>query len=120
MDVRHAILSTARLFERRPEAFNFCVCRVPECGAPGCAIGYILAFLGFGPGDALSQHCEGVLGVSDWVFYQRMNALKGRRDWTYSAAECARCLRLYADEYFPAAPSAIPSDIRALFEVETA
>ena len=94
MNAYEATLATAKLFEQRPELFDFCKVSVPLCGAPGCAIGYIEHFMGF----------EGVidgnrsLGTTRTEFYERMRELV-TREWINSASLCAVGLRLYAEKY---------------------
>jgi hypothetical protein len=111
MNAYEATLATAELFEREPKMFDFSRVVVPDCGAPGCAIGYIEHFMG----------CEGVidgertLGVSRTEFYDRMGELV-TRGWIDSASLCATGLRLYAEKYLR--EDHIPTAVRAIFERE--
>ena len=94
MNVYEATLATAELFEREPKMFDFSRVVVPDCGTPGCAIGYIERFMGF----------EGVidgnrsLGTTRTEFYERMSELV-TREWINNASICAVGLRLYAEKY---------------------
>ncbi len=95
MNAYEATLATAELFEREPKMFDFLQVVVPDCGAPGCAIGYIEQFMGF-EGEIDGNRS---LGISRRVFYERMWDLLGSRAWTESASLCAKGLRLYAEKY---------------------
>jgi hypothetical protein len=94
MNAYEATLATAKLFEQRPEMFDFSRLYVPLCDTPGCAIWYIERFMGF----------EGVidgnrsLGTTRTEFYERMNELVTGK-WINNAYECAKGLRLYAEKY---------------------
>ena len=113
MNAYEATLSTAKLFEQRPEMFDFSRLYVPLCDTPGCAIGYIERFMGF----------EGVidgnrsLGTTRTEFYERMSELVTRK-WINNASICAVGLRLYAEKYLR--EDHIPTAVRAIFEQEPA
>lgn len=104
MDIRQAILKAAEQFDRAPHLFNYWKIKTPECGSPGCAIGWAATFremTGY-----VHEICQKALGVSDTTFYNRMRDL----DYVVSAcnaAEMATGLRLYADKYHPA-PIVLP------------
>jgi hypothetical protein len=123
MDIREAILKAANQIERHPETFEFFSFDKPGCGTPGCALGWIGAFMNFRH-DSVSyaaDTAEQVLGIQEGDFYTRMHTVLGggKLDdrWTDDAAMCAWTLRGYADAYHPAAPrDAIPSSVRAIFE----
>jgi hypothetical protein len=98
--VRDAILRAADQIEAHPESLDFANIIVPQCGSPGCALGWIGVFAqitGF-----VSTVSEEVLGLEDFQFYSRMVLLQDQTFWGRDATECARCLRLYADKYHPA------------------
>lgn len=114
MNIREAILATARHLEKYPEEFDFSTTDVPtmpHCGSPGCAIGWILSFTGTAA-DWSHRVIRHVLGVTETGFYYRMNELSnelGVTDsllacWTRDAQVCVRLLRRYADKYHPALP----------------
>ena len=94
MNVYEATLATAKLFEQKPEMFDFFAAVVPECDTPGCAIGYIGHFMGQkGLIDGLTT-----VGIPEPEFYDRMGELV-TRGWIDSASLCAKGLRLYAEKY---------------------
>ena len=124
MTVREAILKTADSIERHPRLFNFssCVTANPDCGTPGCALGWLAFHLGVA-GNNFTKVCE-LIGLTDSLdnsnhgqFYSRMNALDAGREWKVSAALCATTLRQYADKYHPAPARTdfIPSSVREIF-----
>lgn len=103
--LRQAIMKAASYIERHPAEFNFGAYHVPDCGAPGCAIGWIEHFAGTKRGDTLI--CEGqFFSGKDWEpkqlkFYADMDSLS-RGYWRYDNVDCARTLRLYANKFHPA------------------
>jgi hypothetical protein len=114
MNVYEAIMLAANLIEQRPREFNFYSTSVPDgpgCGTPGCALGWIGAFLPdeqisieYGP-NFMHPCITGVarkMGMRECPeFYERMNELnKGIEGyWTKDAKICAEILRLYAAKY---------------------
>jgi hypothetical protein len=133
MNVREAILKAAATIEANPRAFDFDgVVPVPECGTPGCALGWIALLAGverlnvagriYWDHAQLSTFLEIPGGYPDGIFYERMDKLAGYA-WHRSAELCARGLRLYADEYHPAPVvkrAGIPASVRAIFDTEVA
>lgn len=117
--IYQAIMKTADVFERNPRLFNFYVLSVPECGAPGCAIGYIAHHLGRREDEPpFDVNFESVLPVDTSTFYRRMTTLtRGTEtelswgEWTHSAALCVTGLRAYAAKYH-AEPVADPAFTR--------
>lgn len=112
-DIRTAILKAANHIEANPGDFSFASVVVPECGTPGCALGWIAAFRGHRThvpdGDRACFNLEGFpTGVDDMDFYNRMDDL-GVPDWSRSAEACAQALRAYADRWHPA-PTQQPPD----------
>ena len=93
--VRSAILLAADHIEQHPELFVFRVCRVPECGSRGCALGWIAFFRHATAGSAITTGAG--LNIGDWEFYLRMRELGD--GWKQDTAKCAHTLRLYADTY---------------------
>jgi len=129
MKIREAILKAADHIQATPEAFRYSEIAVPECGAPGCAIGWTAAFTGMSfrrTGAGLFPHhkpeimrvhddegvCEKVFGCGHIEFYSRMSRLSSV--WTQGAAECASALRLYANRFHPAKPVQQPPDWNAM------
>ena len=105
MNLRQAILNTARVFETRPELFQFTFPGVPHCGTPGCALGVIGAFLDFKEGTLAGEVAARLIPTdstrpSEKLFYDRMDDLVGLK-WIESPELCAQGLRLYADKYHP-------------------
>jgi hypothetical protein len=110
MNAYEATLATAELFEREPKLFRFSETSVPDCGTPGCALGYIGYFMG--QTGCISG--ESTIGVDSGVFYDRMRPLAP--NWIIDASRCAKGLRLYAEKYLR--EDHIPTDVRAIFEKE--
>jgi hypothetical protein len=118
MNTRQAILGAAHQIEMKPSTFDFDSCQKPECGTPGCALGWVGFFLGvedtqggYPSRVACAMGCE--RNAAD--FYDRMNRL-GDTKWHLTAAACASALRRYADKYHPAEQNAgIPDAVRNIF-----
>lgn len=121
MNIRQAILKTADLFESQPHLFNFQRIRFPDCGTPGCAIGYVGYFLGI-TDSTVHPVCQQILGVDSDVFYDRMSISAMQRGgvWTRDANECVARLRIYADKYHPAEPAPIEINKTIELPIETA
>lgn len=129
MDVYSAVMKAADHIERNPGDFDFKSGSVPErCGTPGCALGWIGYFakvrdkwlgcggvvpgyLGLSP-EAHPLYGRGLVAHQTFAFYNRMDAAYGSHEWTYSAPECAKAMRLYAAKYL--APPAPRYDFEAL------
>ena len=125
MNVREAILRAADSIEERPELFRFSSTRTPDCGTPGCALGWISAHLGGTAGESWGMHDElfeamGIAFEQHGRFYDRMNAIA--TGWAWDADRCASALRQYADKYHPAQSkhTGIPDSVRAIFQQEQA
>ena len=94
MNAYEAAIKTADLFEQKPSLFDFYKAQIPECGAPGCALGYIGHFMGhYGEVNG-----ESAVGIPEEEFYDRMDDLASST-WTMRADLCAVGLRLYAEKY---------------------
>jgi len=112
-DIYTAIMRAADHIERYPDQFDFSRVRVPDCGTPGCALGWIGRFAGCPVGHVIESivdfekdtPCKR-LGLRDQVtFYNRMRELTARY-WAEDAATCAAGLRRYAQLYHaPAVPN---------------
>lgn len=138
MQIRDAILAAASHIERNPGRFKFDEIAVPErdaheCGAPGCAIGWVAHFTGLEfprTGGGLCPHhkpqimrvhddsnvCSRVFGCGHDELYSRLDALD--IGWMHAASACARALRLYADKYH-LAPAPILPDWNAMAAVQS-
>jgi len=130
MEIRTALLKTANLFETKPASFDINATDLPDCGTPGCILGWVGVMLGdtnkawwwtdsvydaMGINKGSSTGAEG-----DGIFYERMRVLGWA--WADNAADCARTLRLYADRYHPATESypVILKELDRLFKVRVA
>lgn len=112
MGAYEATLATAKLFEQRPELFDYSQTLIPDCGAPGCALGYIGHFMGHtGEIDG-----EQTVRVGSGDFYNQMRSLAP--NWIFSSVICAKGLRLYAEKYLRS--DHIPAEVRSIFEQEPA
>lgn len=102
MNIREAILMAADTLERRPDLWRWSNCYVPDCGTPGCAMGWIGHFAGCEVRLSVVAVAKKKLGLPhDGYFYDRMNDLVGQ-PWSSDLALCVKGLRLYADKYHPA------------------
>jgi hypothetical protein len=102
MNVRDAILKAADHIERNPQAYNFWKTDVPDCGTPGCMLGWIAASAGQAVGRPFNE--ISILGVDSSVFYERIYAASGSFACALTGETAPRALRLYADKYHPAEP----------------
>lgn len=107
MDTRQAILKAADHIEANPDQFNYWVVGVPDCGSPGCALGWIGYFLGFSVGASFWGNVSPAMGLASEDFYDRMTEID--RKWESGAARCSHALRLYADKYHPLGNSTNPT-----------
>ncbi len=108
MNIRQAILKAANHIESNPERFDYGSCGIPEhetCGTPGCAVGWVAFFAGQKEcNEPMNAICARTLGIDFWnTFIRRMDTLDDQ-SWRFTASQCAKHLRLYADKYHPATP----------------
>lgn len=121
--IYNAIMKAADTIERNPDLFNFMSTNAPkpECGTPGCALGWIGFHAGYKSAvapDTMAGVAKDLLGLDmSYQFYDRMYDLKGSKQWKYSANNCAAALRLYADRYHAQKPAftGIPDSVRQIF-----
>lgn len=106
LDVRSAILKAADWIEKNPSKYSFQSTRIPECGSPGCMIGFIGMFAGC-KGNVFDVS-PALLGKTHNKFVTEIFAIRsenGGGQVTTDASVAAACLRLYADRFHPAQPS---------------
>ena len=132
MEIREAILRAADSIEANLDLFDYYSTEYPkpDCGTPGCALGWIAFYDGARKGEVASYHGHEILGVrcsSD--FYRRMTELAGdHKKWSKSAKGCAKTLRAYADKYHPKIPKTddrvpnkgIPDNVLSIFREDIA
>lgn len=110
LDLYGVIMRAADHIEAHPREFDFAstsIPSIPGCGIAGCALGWIGYFAGVRGGivkvagyEPSSTVVSTVLGITAITFYSRMNAIgMGMVHWSIFAKDCARCLRLYAEQY---------------------
>ena len=132
MEIRQAILRAADSIEQNPRLFNFMTSSKPDpnCGTPGCVLGWIGFHLGIiainmptptaqalgCPKETLPISND-LVAYEDWGFYRRMTEISGNSLWRYSPGACASALRKYADKYHPAT-GGMPDSVRRIFAVE--
>jgi len=93
-----AIMKAANHIESNPNLFGFTVSTIPECGTPGCALGWIAFFSGMKVGRCVLETAAEALGFPEkefeyhmgHPFYERMDDLVGESRWTESAELCAK------------------------------
>lgn len=101
MNAYEATMKAADHIERNPQLFNFSCAIVPDCGTPGCALGWIGYFMGIEGGRSIGNAID-KLGMSDHgkQFYDRMWWVTGKNEcWRDSPQMVAEKLRLYAAKY---------------------
>lgn len=101
MNIRQAILRAADSIEAHPELFAFGSIENPnpDCGTPGCAIGWIAHHMGVEDWPAHEDLIAYAMGLIPLRFYYRMEGiLEGWRD---DATICSKALLLYADKCHP-------------------
>jgi hypothetical protein len=114
MNVYEAILKAADHIETNPKLFNYSENRIPDCGTPGCALGWIGHFLGLkGDYETVLQQ----MGLHHLTEFSadRMDVVGGVMSfWRHNAQACAKTLRLYAQEYHAPTKVASPPDWNAM------
>lgn len=104
MNIYNAIMKAADHIEMKPYLYDFMHTTVPDCGTPGCMLGWIGHFAGVPVGsDVLDTVAQPLLGIYYEVhmahpFYMRLRELGAGRYWT-DAAVAAAAMRLYAEKY---------------------
>jgi hypothetical protein len=131
MEIYDAIMKAADHIEKNPHSFVFsAIGRPRDLSCIGCAIGWVAHFFYadrfflFRP-RYINAACHRMFGISDGVFYGRMDDDFGNFGWLWDARMCANNLRLYAAKYhaplLPAripilpARTGIPDSVRAIF-----
>jgi hypothetical protein len=115
--IREAILKAADHIEQNPERYDFSSCETPDCGTPGCMIGWIGHFAGVDYRSFRTtfgfDYCDigwvirtpeifgGPVPQERWDFLMR---------YQFDAAAAATVMRLFADERFPAPATSIDTD----------
>lgn len=120
-----AIMLAADHIEANPNLFDFEAVEIPDCGTPGCALGWIAHFAGITT-DICDTSAD-FLGVADghkWrsegAFYRRMRALASH-NWINDSALCVKGLRLYAEKYHGderIAHTGIPESVLDIFKAK--
>lgn len=117
MNVRQALLAAADHIEARPQAYCFKNSNKPDCGSPGCLMGWVGFFAEVKdkdkrdwdtPGYA-NQVAKEVLGLNGWAhFFGLGSELGDFSKYTQDSKQAAGMLRAYADKYHPAPVQAPP------------
>lgn len=107
--IRGACLRAADRIAREPSCYNFDNWRIPkyECGTTGCMWGWLAFELGI-TGSGVVEIARRVLNEANipfegWDAPRHLYAFAERISPRFigDPASAARCLRLYADKYFP-------------------
>ncbi len=127
MNIRQAILKAADSIEDNPKLFLFSCVSIPspDCGTPGCAIGWIGYHMGLPTGEwmgAGDRSIYSLLGIDKYdCCFEHLTETVGSRKWMGSAKKCAKALRLYADVHHPITSTVqhtgIPDSVREIFQV---
>jgi hypothetical protein len=123
VEIYDAIMKAADQIEHVKGAWRWSRTTVPDCGSPGCMIGWIAYYLGERPGTHISQvmqriGCDPMHGGDE--FYQIVGELSGLGRFGLepaSGAEIAAALRLYAAKYHAPKPhfTGLPDIVRDIF-----
>lgn len=100
MNIYQAIMKAADHIEANPSLYDFS-CSRPECGSPGCMLGWIGVYLGM-PDDTINVEVSTALGLEQWtgIFYHRVDELSGGNcQYVLDARVAAKGMRLYAEKY---------------------
>jgi hypothetical protein len=127
MNIRQAILKAADLIESRPELYAFYQNEVPECGTPGCMLGWIGHFLGVSgsvgyrvcPAMGLGEGQDGFIrnGIHQLAI-DESSRTKEWPDYVSDPKAAARLMRRWADLHHPAESRAlIPASVRSIFSM---
>ena len=110
-ELRQAILRAADWIEKNPSDYSFGSCEVPECGTPGCMVGWIGHFLGIEKGKHFvwdypcnygERGITPIIGCHAGTFINRIRPLVPRQFDIYANAKhAAIALRAYAEKYHP-------------------
>jgi hypothetical protein len=110
-EIRAAILKAADTIERDGDLWNFGEVLVPDCGTPGCALGWIGFHLGIPVGDPVTRTARVLYGEDhkgngfyDGRFYREIKKL-GVGIAMCGASDVPGALRSFADANFPAEKS---------------
>lgn len=111
MNVRQALLAAADHIEAKPQAYCFRNSNKPDCGSPGCLMGWVGFFAEVkdkdnrdwaAPGYA-NQVAQEVLGLTSWSHFTNLGSQLGAfSNHTQDSKQAAGMLRAYADKYHPA------------------
>lgn len=63
MNVYNIIMAAADQIEKDPGSFKYSKPVVPECGTPGCAVGWIGTFANVAAGTCVTDVCRDVMGI---------------------------------------------------------
>jgi hypothetical protein len=129
MNTHNAIMKAADSIRDNPGLFGFMQIGRPDpdCGSPGCAIGWIGYHMGFTTdgwytgvdGGKYQSFTDGLAAVAEAIcpfdgytvpdmrFYNRMDEINSK--WRANAYECSKTLRGYATQYHPI-PHTVPCD----------
>lgn len=112
-NIRIAILKAADWIENNPHLYAFRKAEVPECGSPGCMVGWVGSFAGYRAGTncwRVDAGCKRIIGVNCETYSDRIAAICRENNWfgggayTNDAHTAACAMRLYADRFHPAEP----------------
>lgn len=124
MDIRTAILKAADHIERNPETYSFHSNDKPDCGTPGCMLGWVGVFLDVPARESAytgsymnrTAMALGLQGMGDFLrFCEGYSNRKKLYGFTHDASEAATLLRAFATERIAAVKSTIPTSVRAIF-----
>lgn len=63
MNVYNIIMAAADQIEKDPGSFKYSNPTVPQCGSPGCAVGWIGSLAEVKPGTCVTDVCRDVMGI---------------------------------------------------------
>jgi len=124
MNIYDAIMKAADTIEQHPDWYDFDKNTKPDCGTPGCMLGWIGHYSGVEltaseaefPGLYTNRTiCAVGFDYSDIITESNKHFGPDLRQ-TQCAADAAKAMRFYAEKHFK--PKGIPDSVRAIFETK--
>ena len=127
MNTYDAIMKAADIIEQHPDWYDFSLNTKPDCGTPGCMVGWIGHCAGINlekdqewlPG-LYSGVVKNKLGVSFSEIMKLGQTQEPKLYCSMRALDAAKAMRLYAEQKFghlkADKPKGIPDSVRAIFK----
>lgn len=113
MDIYNAILKAADHIEKEPHLYNFYCNRVPDCGTPGCMLGWIGHFMGLT--GSVYNDVAPVVGLSRRCLVTFDMGAQYNELPMESVEDAVRVMRRFALRFKPSV-TGIPASVREIFQ----